>query len=168
LRCWMPPGRAWQSGAPFVFDVDGPRCPIRVGGQGACLLSGHGGAAAPEPRVRGVKSVHWACTARAPAGRVDRHAGGAVRGGAARGGGMVRGTGRRPGLADLLRSIALSEAVADWSRTGPERRRTKIGARVVRHARDITFQLAEVAVTGPMVRAILAAISRGRPPPVCA
>jgi len=34
----------------------------------------------------------------------------------------------------------------------------KIGARVVRHARAITFQLAEVAVTGTMVRAILAAI----------
>ena len=36
----------------------------------------------------------------------------------------------------------------------------KIGARVVRHARAITCQLAEVAVTGPMVRAILAAIRR--------
>ncbi|PIL21913.1 hypothetical protein P775_01970 [Puniceibacterium antarcticum] len=29
----------------------------------------------------------------------------------------------------------------------------KIGARVVRHARAITLQLAEVAVTGPMVQA---------------
>ena len=44
----------------------------------------------------------------------------------------------------------------------------KIGARVVRHARAITFQLAEVAVTGPMVRAILAAIRRLRAPPLCA
>jgi hypothetical protein len=44
----------------------------------------------------------------------------------------------------------------------------KIGARVVRHARAITFQLAEVAVTGPMVRAILAAIHRLRVPPLCA
>jgi len=44
----------------------------------------------------------------------------------------------------------------------------KIGARVVRHARAITFQLAEVAVTGPMVRAILAAIRRLRAPPSCA
>ena len=41
------------------------------------------------------------------------------------------------------------------------------GARVVRHARAITFQLAEVAVTGPMVRAILAAIRRLRAPPSC-
>ena len=44
----------------------------------------------------------------------------------------------------------------------------KMGARVVRHARAITFQLAEVAVTGPMVRAILAAIHRLRVPPLCA
>ena len=44
----------------------------------------------------------------------------------------------------------------------------KIGARMVRHARAITFQLAEVAVTGPMVRAILAAIRRLRAPPSCA
>jgi hypothetical protein len=44
----------------------------------------------------------------------------------------------------------------------------KIGARVVRHARAITFQLAEVAVTGPMVRAILATIHRLRAPALCA
>lgn len=44
----------------------------------------------------------------------------------------------------------------------------KIGARVVRHARAMTFQLAEVAVTGRMVRAILAAIRRLRAPPQCA
>jgi len=44
----------------------------------------------------------------------------------------------------------------------------KMGARVVRHARAITFQLAEVAVTGPMVRAILTAIHRLRAPPSCA
>ena len=44
----------------------------------------------------------------------------------------------------------------------------KIGARVVRHARAITFQLAEVAVAGPMFRAILAATHRLRAPPSCA
>ena len=49
----------------------------------------------------------------------------------------------------------------------------KIGARVVRHARAITFQLAEVAVPlssriRPMVTAILAAIRRLRAPPSCA
>jgi hypothetical protein len=44
----------------------------------------------------------------------------------------------------------------------------EIGARIVRHARAITFQLAEVAVTGVMVRAILVAIRRLRAPPLCA
>ena len=44
----------------------------------------------------------------------------------------------------------------------------KIRAHVVRHARAMTFQLAEVAATGPMVRAILAAIRRLQAPPSCA
>jgi hypothetical protein len=44
----------------------------------------------------------------------------------------------------------------------------KIGARVVRHSRAIIFQLAELVVTGPMVRTILAAIRRLRVPPSCA
>jgi hypothetical protein len=51
----------------------------------------------------------------------------------------------------------------------PTSRASHVGncARVVRHARAITFQLAEVAVTGPMVRAILAAIHRLRAPLSC-
>jgi hypothetical protein len=70
-------------------------------------------------------------------------------------------------LATFLRRIELPEAMADWSLTSLQLKLIKIGARVVRHARAITFQLAEVAVTGPMVRAILAAISRLRAPPSC-
>ena len=71
-------------------------------------------------------------------------------------------------LATFLRCIKLPEAMADWSLTSLQLKLIKIGARVVRHARAITFQLAEVAVTGPMVRAILAAIQRLRAPPSCA
>ena len=71
-------------------------------------------------------------------------------------------------LATFLRCIDLPEAMADWSLTSLQMKLIKIGARVVRHARAITFQLAEVAVTGPMVRAILAAIRRLREPPLCA
>lgn len=56
----------------------------------------------------------------------------------------------------------------DWSLTSLQRKLIKIGARVVRHARAITFKLAEVAVTGPMVRAVLASIHRLRAPPLCA
>jgi len=68
-------------------------------------------------------------------------------------------------LATFLRCIELPEAMADWSLTSLQLKLIKIGARVVRHARAITFQLAEVAVTGPMVRAILTAIRRLRTPP---
>ena len=71
-------------------------------------------------------------------------------------------------LATLLRCIELPEAMADWSLTSLQLKLIKIGARVVRHARAITFQLAEVVVTGPMVRAILAATRRLRAPPLCA
>ena len=71
-------------------------------------------------------------------------------------------------LATFLRRIKLPEAMADWSLSSLQLKLIKIGARVVRHARAITFQLAEVAVTGPMVRAILAAIRRLRAPPLCA
>ena len=34
----------------------------------------------------------------------------------------------------------------------------RLGTRVLRHASDVTFQLAEVAVTGPVVRTTLAAM----------
>jgi hypothetical protein len=71
-------------------------------------------------------------------------------------------------LANFLRCIELPEAMANWSLTSLQLKLIKIGARVVRHARAITFQLAEVAVTGSMVRAILAAIQRLRVPPLCA
>ncbi|MCB1602644.1 MAG: IS1380 family transposase [Xanthomonadales bacterium] len=71
-------------------------------------------------------------------------------------------------LATFLRCIELPEAIADWSLTSLQLKLIKIGARVVRHARSITFQLAEVAVTGPMIKAVLAAIRRLRAPPASA
>jgi hypothetical protein len=71
-------------------------------------------------------------------------------------------------LATFLRCIELPEEMAQWSLTSLQLKLIKIGARVVRHARAITFQPAEVAVTGPMVHAILAAIRRLRAPPLCA
>jgi hypothetical protein len=71
-------------------------------------------------------------------------------------------------LATFLRCIELPKPMADWSLTSLQLKLIKIGARVVRHSRAITFQLAEVAVNGAMVRAIFAAISRLRAPPSCA
>ena len=54
--------------------------------------------------------------------------------------------------------------MADWSLTSLQLKLIKIGARVVRRVRAITFQLAEVAITDPMVRDI----RRLRALPLCA
>jgi hypothetical protein len=48
----------------------------------------------------------------------------------------------------------------DWSLTSLQLKEIKIGVYVVRHARAITLQRADVAVTGPRVRAIFALIRR--------
>ena len=64
-------------------------------------------------------------------------------------------------LAMFLRGIELPETMANWSLTSLQLKLIRVG----RHARAIPFQLAEVAVTGTMVRAILAAIRRLRAPP---
>ena len=68
-------------------------------------------------------------------------------------------------LGVLLQGAELPEEVADWSLTSLQTRLIKIAARVVRHARAITFQLAEVAVSGDLFTRILAAIHRLRSPP---
>jgi len=71
-------------------------------------------------------------------------------------------------LATFLRCIELPVAMANWSLTSLQLKLIRIGARVVRHARATTYQLAEVAVTGAMVRAYLAVIQRLRAPSSCA
>jgi Transposase DDE domain group 1 len=49
-------------------------------------------------------------------------------------------------LANFLRRRALPRSVPAWTLTTPREKLIKIGAKVVRHARTVTFQLAEVAV----------------------
>ena len=49
-------------------------------------------------------------------------------------------------LADFLRTLALPPEVAQWSLTTLRERPVKIGARIVRHGRSRTFQMAEVLV----------------------
>jgi hypothetical protein len=68
-------------------------------------------------------------------------------------------------LASVLRCIALPEAVTDCSLNSLQLKLIKIGARILRHARAISFQPAEAAVTGPMVRDMFAAIRQPRAPP---
>lgn len=69
-------------------------------------------------------------------------------------------------LGVFLQGADLPDEIADWSLTSLQTRLIKIGARVVRHARTITFHLAEVAVRGDLFRRILVAIHRLRAPPV--
>jgi len=70
-------------------------------------------------------------------------------------------------MGSVLQRADLHEEVADWSLTSIQSRIIKIGARFVRHARKITFLLAEVAVPRRAFGQILAAIRRLRAPPLC-
>jgi hypothetical protein len=69
-------------------------------------------------------------------------------------------------LANFLRTLALPDAVAQWSLTTLREKLVKIGARIVRHGHYVVFQLAEVAVPRSLFAAILRRIDRLRGPPV--
>ncbi len=56
--------------------------------------------------------------------------------------------------------------VEHWSLTTLREKLVKIGAKVVRHGRYITFQLAEVAVSRTLFATILRLIDRLRPAPL--
>jgi Transposase DDE domain group 1 len=55
-------------------------------------------------------------------------------------------------LANFMRTLALPDAVKHWSLSSLREKLVKIGAKIVTHARYVTFQMAEVAVTEPVVR----------------
>ena len=71
-------------------------------------------------------------------------------------------------LANFMRTLALPEAVAHWSLTSLREKLVKIGARIVTHARYVTFQMAEVAVPRELFQEILRQIGQLRPPPALA
>jgi hypothetical protein len=58
--------------------------------------------------------------------------------------------------------LALPKEVEHWSLTTRRERLVKIGAKVVRHGRYVTFQLAEVAVPKELFRKILSLIDELR------
>ena len=64
----------------------------------------------------------------------------------------------------------MPEEVEHWSLTTLREKLVKIGAKVVRHGRYVTFQLAEVAVPRSLFRKILSMIGdlRRRPVPAWA
>jgi len=63
-------------------------------------------------------------------------------------------------LANFLRRLALPRDVKHWSLTTLREKLVKIGAKVTRHSKYVTFQLAEVAVTRNLFAAILDRIER--------
>ena len=68
-------------------------------------------------------------------------------------------------LANFLRTLTLPEAVSHWSMTTLCDRLVKIGARIVRHGRSVTLQMAEVMVPRALFGQILDAIAALRPLP---
>ncbi len=69
-------------------------------------------------------------------------------------------------LGNFLRTLALPEAMEHWSLTTLREKLIKIGAKVVRHGRYITFQMAEIAISRPLFAEILRLIDGLRPAPL--
>ena len=68
-------------------------------------------------------------------------------------------------LGNFFRRLALPEAIKRWSLTSIQTRLIKICGRLVRHARRLVFQLAEVIVTRDLFGEMLERIGRLRPAP---
>ena len=69
-------------------------------------------------------------------------------------------------LGNFLRTLALPEAVEHWSLTTLQNKLIKVGAKVMRHSRTVTFQLAEVAIPRHLFAEILRRIDELRPAPL--
>jgi hypothetical protein len=65
-------------------------------------------------------------------------------------------------MGNFMRRLALPEAVKHWSLRSLQAKLIKIGGRLVRHARRLVFQLAEVAVSRALFAAILERLTRLR------
>ena len=63
-------------------------------------------------------------------------------------------------LGNFVRRLALPASVRHWTLTTLREKLIKIGAKVVHHARYVTFQLAEVAIPRGLYEAILERIRR--------
>jgi len=67
-------------------------------------------------------------------------------------------------LGNFLRQAVLPRAVRHWTLTTLKEKLIKIGAKVVRHARQVIFPMAEVAISRELFRVILERIERLRLP----
>jgi hypothetical protein len=66
-------------------------------------------------------------------------------------------------LPNFVRTLALPDAVKHWSLTSLPEKLVKIGAKIVTHARYVTFQMAEVAVPSQLFEEIIRLIDGLRP-----
>ena len=69
-------------------------------------------------------------------------------------------------IGNFLRRLALPNQIKDWSLRTMRERLVKIGAKVVSHARYVTFQMAEVLVSRSLFYEILERIKRLKPIPI--
>ena len=69
-------------------------------------------------------------------------------------------------IGNFLRRLALPKQIKDWSLRTMRERLVKIGAKVVSHARYVTFQMAEVLVSRSQFYEILEKIKRLKPIPI--
>jgi hypothetical protein len=65
-------------------------------------------------------------------------------------------------LGNFMRRLVLPEDMKHWTLTSLQTRLIKTGGQLVRHARRLVFQLAEVLVTREMLARMLEGISRLR------
>ena len=63
-------------------------------------------------------------------------------------------------LGNFLRTLALPRKISQWTLTTLREKLIKIGAKVVRHAQYVTFQMAEVAIPRQLFAAILDKIAQ--------
>ena len=66
-------------------------------------------------------------------------------------------------IGNFLRRLALPKSINDWSLRTMREKLVKIGAKVVSHARYVTFQMAEVLVSRSLFYEILEKIKRLKP-----
>ena len=69
-------------------------------------------------------------------------------------------------LSNFMRTLALPDAVEQWSLISLREKLIQIGAKIVRHGRYVTFQIAEVAIPRDLFADILRRIDRLRPKPL--
>ena len=69
-------------------------------------------------------------------------------------------------LGNFMRRLTLPESVKHWSLRSVQTKLIKMGGRLVRHARRLVFQLAEVAVSREVFRQVLERIAGLHPAPV--